>query len=281
MQIDLSLDGIKNAGTKLLSAVSHFHFAGELLEAALGHKVSDDAHKLAKLVSKLSAHTGGKNTFVDEANMIKVKLAGLTGLDGDITASELKVIRGLEEHTNREYGDGFFGDMFYKIFGNKLRPGLLHLTTPDKEVVDKVARVVGKKTVHDEIPRTIPGDDTLLKKYLKYLVREMRTVMRTTVGTKEEKEFAGYRYGLSLLENDGFPALQFAEFAKLADAAIEAFPDTARAAKEKASAAFDATYPVVRDTVKAGSRNINQAVIDRSDRIDARAWYHPLRFFGW
>lgn len=221
MKIDLSMEGMKKAAGGLVALASHANLAIDVVRATLGHTMPDDAHRLAKLVGETT--TGGKSSWVDEARMASIKL-------NKLTAADRKILRGLDSHVGAEYGDGFFGNMMEKRYGNKLRPGLLHLEQPEKTVVDKIARVAGNKTVHDEIVRTVPGNDDDLVKYLKYLVREIRSATKTAGGTEEEKWAAGYRHGLNILKCDGFPDLQFAEAAKIADAVVEAFPDVARAA---------------------------------------------------
>jgi len=259
---------LKNYADETLAIVGVVLGAKHLTDALRGKEVPETAHPAIQALSK-----GGKDSFVDEARMIPIKLVKLT-------RSELKVIRGLEAFVASEYGDGFFGDLMEKRYGNKLRPGLLHLVTESKQTVDKIAKVMGDKTIYDEIPRTELGNDDNLVIYLKYLVKEIRAATKVAVGTEEEKTAAGYRHGLKILRYDGFPDLQFAEFAKMADAALAAFPSV-RSAKTKATTLISTNYPPIRDAVVTTSRDLNQAVIDRSDRIDARKWYHPLRLFGW
>ncbi len=273
------MDTLRGLANKALALASHANLAIDVIRATFGNVVPEDAHKLAKLIGE--AGMGGKDSWVDEARMASIKL-------NKLTKNELKTLRGLDAFVATEYGDGFFGNMMEKRYGNKLRPGLLHLSTPTQNVVDKIGKVVGKQTVHDEIVRSVPGNDDDLVVYLKDLVREIRSATRSAAGTPEEKMIAGYRHGLTILKSDGFPDLQLAEFAKIADAAIEALPDAARATARKIrGATAEVTRvvavhsPRVQAAIKADARAINQAIIDRSDRIDARPWYHPLRLFGW
>lgn len=267
---------LKDNADKILGVVGLGLGAKHLFDAARGKEVPDSAHPALQALSK-----GGKDSWVDEARMTSIKL-------NNLTKNERRILRGLDAFVAAEYGDGFFGSMMENRYGNKLRPGLLHLTTPDKDVTDEIPRQVGNKIAHDKIVRTIPGSDDDLVKYLKYLVREVRSATKTATGSEEEKKAAGYRHALSILKGDGFPDLQFAEFAKIADAAIEAFPDVAKAAARKVSGVtaevtrtVAAHSPRVKAAIKADALLINQAVIDRSDRIDARGKLHPLRFFGW
>ena len=44
---------------------------------------------------------------------------------------------------------------------------------------------------------------------------------------------------------------------------------------------LETAFGFTKDTILNYAPQINQAVIDRSDRIDARSKWHPLRLFGW
>jgi hypothetical protein len=92
----------------------------------------------------------------------------------DLSASEQRILRRFDHSMQMLYGEGSLGLVMAKRYGNQYRPALLHLRIPETVLTDKIARVVSGRTVHDEVQRSEPGDNTLLLKFLKALVREIR-----------------------------------------------------------------------------------------------------------
>lgn len=271
MKIDLSMEGLKKAAGGLVALTSHANLAFDVVRATFGHSLPDTANGLAKLVSEVN--NGGKNSWVDESKMFEVKQ--------DLSASEQRILRRFDHSMQMLYGEGSLGLVMAKRYGNQYRPALLHLRIPETVLTDKIARVVSGKTVHDEVQRSEPGESSLLLKFLKALIREIRYHTRIANGNPEEKLAAGHEAGRRFLKDNGMPIPELVGLTQAADTLVDAIPGAVNAAKETVANVVGATYPVVRDVVVRTSRDINQAVIDRSDRIDARSKWHPLRLFGW
>lgn len=256
MKIDLSMEGMRKAAGGLVALASHANLALDVVRATLGHSLPDTANGLAKLVSEVNH--GGKNSWVDESMMFKVKQ--------DLSASEQRILRYFDHSMQMLYGEGSLGLVMAKRYGNQYRPALLHLRIPETVLTDKIARVVSGKNVHDEVPRLVPGDDGLLLKFLKTLIREIRYHAKIKVGSPEEKLAAGHEAGRRFLKDNGMPIPELVGLTQAADTLIDAIPGAVNTAKEKVAAAV----PVVKSTIGAAA---NTALgVGEKVATDAEAW---------